>query len=427
MPPEELFATQRWVAGVVGLGYVGLPLAVGAVERGLDVLGFDVNTDKVRSLAGGVSDIDDVSADSLKRALDIGLDVTTDATRLTECDAVFICVPSPLGRSRQPDLSYIEAASEAVAANLKPGALVSLESTSYPGTTEDVVVGALERHGWQVDEDVFVCFSSERVNPGHDTPLSKIPKVVGGVSERSSALAAVVYSRLVDEVHLVSSSRVAEMSKLVENTYRAVNIALANEIAILCHQLGINVWEVIDAAASKPFGFQAFYPGPGVGGHCIPLDPHYLSWRAKDIGFSIRFIELADLINASMPTYTVARLTDILNEHNLPVRGARVLGVGLSYKPNISDDRESPSVIVLQQLQRKGAEVSVWDPVVGKSSIDRHGFRVADLDGDYDAAVILTDHDDVDYRHLTKRARVVFDTRGAMRRRGIEADNIIPL
>jgi UDP-N-acetyl-D-glucosamine dehydrogenase len=424
------FTTETWTGGVIGLGYVGLPLAVTMVRRGLPVIGFDVSAERIERLERGVSPIEDVTDDELAEALASGLTLTADPGRLSGADALFLCVPSPLGRHREPDMSYIEAAAATVAAVVRPGMLIALESTTYPGTTRDLLVPAATSGGLELDEDVFVAFSPERVNPGAEVKTGQIPKVVGGVTAISTEVAAAAYARIVDSVFPVSSARVAEMAKLLENTYRAVNIALVNEMAQLAHHLDIDIWEVVDAAASKPFGFQPFYPGPGVGGHCIPLDPQFLAWRAREANIATRFIDLAEQVNKGMPSYTVGRVADLLNERRLPVAGSRILGVGIAYKPNIADDRESASLDVLHLLQERGAEVSVLDPVVGAERIAAHGFGSVD-DGDdlsqFELAVVLTDHDVLDLEGLAKAVPVVLDTRGAYRRQGIVADSVFAL
>ncbi len=424
MDRRDFFANERWTAGVVGLGYVGLPLAVTAVQRGLPAIGFDVSPERVELLAAGTSPIDDVSDGDLRAALESGLTVTADAQRLADADVIFICVPSPLGRNRQPDMSYIQAAADTVASVARPGQLVSLESTTYPGTTEDILVPAVERAGLTLDEDVWVAFSPERVSPGDPLKTADIPKVVGGVTPESGEVAAAAYGRLVSETHVVSSARAAEMAKLLENTYRAVNIGLINEMAQLAHELGIDIWEVIEAAATKPFGFQRFSPGPGVGGHCIPLDPQFLSWRAKEANFTTRFIDTAEQVNTKMPAWTADRVADLLNRHGLPVFGTRILGVGISYKPDIADDRESASIQVLQLLAARGADIGVLDPLVPADRIASHGFKVADDPHDYAVAVVLTDHAAIDYRAIAEAVPLVFDARDAYRRRGIEASNV---
>lgn len=428
--PIERFASGHWTAGVIGLGYVGLPLAVAASARGLGAIGFDVSSSRVSALMEGKSHVGDVSDEDLETALEQGAKFTDDPSALSEADAIFICVPSPLGRNRQPDLSFIEAAAGTIASVARPGQLISLESTTYPGTTEDFIVPATERAGLTLDEDVFVAFSPERVSPGDEMKTADIPKVVGGVTELSGRVAETAYRRVVPSVYLVSSARSAEMAKLLENTYRAVNIGLINEMAQLAHELDIDIWEVVDAAATKPFGFQAFYPGPGVGGHCIPLDPQYLAWRAREANFATRFIDTAEQVNTRMPAYTATRIADVLNNRGLPVYGTRILAVGIAYKPDVADDRESASLEVIKQLAQRGAEVAVLDPVVSDARIRHHGLTPVTLDDDlsrFPLAVILTDHARVDYESLAARVEQVFDTRGVYRRLGIQVDNIVPL
>lgn len=431
MDATSKFTHESWKAGIIGLGYVGLPLAVNAVEHGLTCVGYDVDTSKVALLTTGESDIDDVSDEVLKGALATGLRVTADPEELADCDAFFICVPSPLGRNREPDLSFIESASDTVAEHARPGGLVVLESTSYPGTTDEYVVPPLTSKGFTLDHDIYIAFSPERVDPGQSIAMSAIPKVVGGVSEISGTVATAAYRRMFDHVHTVSSARVAEMTKLLENTYRSVNIALANEMAILGRALNIDMWEVIDAASTKPFGFQAFYPGPGVGGHCIPLDPQYLAWKAKEAGIVSRFIDLADAINLGMPDYIVGRISELLNDRSLPLKGSRILSVGITYKRNVADERESPAVAVLERLRTKGAELTILDPIAEPQAVSKQGFKLvdqADLDAAmFDLVVVLTDHDDIDYETLASRFTTIFDSRGAFRRRGISAPSIITL
>jgi UDP-N-acetyl-D-glucosamine dehydrogenase len=370
-----------------------------------------------------------VSDESLRAAIDAGARFTTDPQMLAEADAIFICVPSPLGRNRQPDLSFIEAAAETVSMVARPGQLVSLESTTYPGTTEDFLVPAVEKAGLTLDEEVWVAFSPERVSPGDEMKTGDIPKVVGGVTSASGDVAVAAYSRIVPLVHRVGSARAAELAKLLENTYRAVNIGLINEVAQLAHELDIDIWEVVDAAATKPFGFQPFYPGPGVGGHCIPLDPQYLAWRAREANFATRFIETADQVNTHMPEYTTQRIADLLNTAGRAVRGSRILVVGIAYKPNVSDDRESASVDVANRLQARGATVAVFDPHVSDERITNHGFEVTsgdDLSG-FDLAAILTDHSGLPYEAIARDVPLVFDARGVYRRLGLEAPNVEPL
>lgn len=426
----EYYRTGTWTAGVIGIGYVGLPLSIAATNAGLSVIGFDVNEGHVDRLGSGESSIGDVTDEQLHSALESGLELTTDESRLKDADAIFICVPSPLGRHREPDLSHIEAAAELVGRVAHEGLLVCLESTTYPGTTEDIIVPAVTERGLELDTDVWVAFSPERVSPGDDLKTSDIPKLVGGVTPDSTLVASAAYGRFIASVHPVGSAAVAEMAKLFENTYRAVNIGLANEMAQLADVLDIDIWEVIDAAATKPFGFQPFYPGPGVGGHCIPLDPQFLAWRAKEANFSTRFIDLAEQVNTGQPQYTAGRIVSLLNDHGKPVRGSEILVVGIAYKPNVSDDRESASIEVLRLLEAQGAVIRVLDPVVGAERIADHGFTSVSMEDDlsrFTLAAILTDHDVVDYADLASRVPVVFDARGTYRRRGVVASNVTAL
>jgi len=429
-PRAAAFRDDTWTAGIIGLGYVGLPLAVTAASRGLNVIGFDVLQDKVDQLTAGTSHVEDVTDDELAAAVQAGARFTTDEQELADADAIFIAVPSPLGRNRQPDMSYIEAAADTIARVARPGHLISLESTTYPGTTEDHLIPAIERAGLELDEDVFITFSPERVDPGNVLHTADIPKVVGGVTATSGEVGAAAYGRLVDKVHVVSSARAAELTKLLENTYRAVNIAMVNELAQVADVFDIDVWEVIDAAATKPFGFQAFYPGPGVGGHCIPLDPQFLAWRAKELKVATRFIDLAEDVNLHMPDYIVSRIASLLNDRGRSVHGTRILGVGAAYKKNIADDRESPSIDVLRLLARRGAELGVLDPHVPQDRLARHGFDAVPDDADlstWNLAIILTDHDATDYAALADTVETVFDTRGVYRRQGIQRDNVVIL
>lgn len=423
----RFFREEDWTVGVVGLGYIGLPLLMTAVPSGLRAIGFDVAEQRIADLEEGISHVDDVSSDSIVAQLGTNLRFTEHASELAEADAIFICVPSPLGRNREPDLSHIATASNMITDVARPGQLISLESTTYPGTTEDYILPAVEKAGLTLDHDVWVAYSPERVSPGDSLKTGQIPKVVGGISAASGEVAAAAYQRIVPVVHLVSSSRVAEMTKLLENTYRAVNIGLINEIAQLSHELDIDIWEVVDAAATKPFGFQPFYPGPGVGGHCIPLDPQYLAWRAREVNFPTRFIETADQVNAHMPEYTVQRIVELLNDDGRSVKGSTILVIGIAYKPDVSDDRESASVEVAVRLLKKGADVAVIDPYLDEDRIAQHGFTVATAEDDFDRyqiAVVLTDHTDIPYETIARSVQTVFDARGVYRRLGIDAANV---
>jgi UDP-N-acetyl-D-glucosamine dehydrogenase len=408
--------------GVIGLGYVGLPLAVEFARAGISVIGYDVDQKKVAELMAGRSYIPDVPSAHLAEVLKSGkLVATTDPKRLGEVDIIDICVPTPLRKTKDPDMTYVVQAVEATAAVLKKGQLIILESTTYPGTTVEVVQPTLAAKGFKPGVDFYLAFSPERVDPGNPNYQTKnIPKVVGGINEDSTRAAVAFYSQVMDTVVPVSSPSVAEMVKLLENTFRAVNIAMVNELAMMCHRMGLDVWEVIDAAKTKPFGFMPFYPGPGLGGHCIPIDPTYLSWKMKALNFPARFIELATEINTQMPTHVVRRIGDILNEDRIAVNGSRVLLLGVAYKPNVSDMRESPAIEVAEGLLHKGAQLEYHDPHVPEFHVGSHVMKSVDLGDETltnaDLIVIVTDHDAVDYQRVVDCAQRVFDTRNATRR-----------
>jgi UDP-N-acetyl-D-glucosamine dehydrogenase len=409
--------------GVIGLGYVGLPLAVEFAKAGLDVTGFDVDRAKVDLINKGTTYIPDVEADELRQCVTAGrLRATTDMKKLADMDAIDICVPTPLRKTKDPDLSYIVMAVDAVAAVEHRGKLVILESTTYPGTTDEVVQPKLEAGGLKADVDFFLAFSPERVDPGNPQfKTSNIPKIVGGTGPASTEMAAALYGQIVDQVVQVSSTRVAEMVKLLENTFRAVNIGLVNEIALMAHNLGIDVWEVIDAAKTKPFGFMPFYPGPGLGGHCIPVDPFYLSWKARQNGFECRFIELAGHVNSAMPAYVVERVADALNTVKKPLNGSRVHLFGVAYKKDVGDMRESPALDVLELLNKRGAVVSYSDPWVATLQHGAHTFEAVKeeeaLSTKPDCVVICTDHSAFDYDRIVKRASLIVDSRNALKGR----------
>jgi UDP-N-acetyl-D-glucosamine dehydrogenase len=412
--------TKRARVGVIGLGYVGLPLAVEFACQGFEVTGFDVDPSKAAMINAGTSYIPDVPEAELGAAVRAGkLTATADMSRLGAMDAIDICVPTPLRKTKDPDLSYIVKAVEAVAATLTRGQLIILESTTYPGTTDEVVQPMLEANGLRADRDFFLAFSPERVDPGNlQFHTKNIPKIVGGVGEPSTQAACALYATSVDRVVPVSSTRVAEMVKLLENTFRAVNIGLVNEIALMCHKMDINVWEVIDAAKTKPFGFMAFYPGPGLGGHCIPIDPFYLSWKAKQSGFEARFIELAGQVNGAMPEYVVQRISEALNSVKKPVNGSRIHLFGVAYKRDVNDMRESPALDIMELLTKRGAITSYTDPYVPTLSHGGHTGRSVDFDqalaGAFDCAVVATDHTVFDYAAISQLPLVV-DTRNALR------------
>ncbi|GAB4476945.1 MAG: nucleotide sugar dehydrogenase [Anaerolineae bacterium] len=408
--------------GVVGVGYVGLPLAVEFGKEGYHVTGIDVNAEKVDLLNRGESYIIDVPTAELRALVDKGLfDATTDFSILSQMDAIIICVPTPLRKTRDPDMSYIIAAADQVAKYSHPDTLIVLESTTYPGTTDELIVPRLTGNGYRVGEEVFICFSPERVDPGNKTyGVRNTPKVIGGVTAACLEVGRALYSKAIDHVIPVSSTAAAEMVKLLENTFRAVNIGLVNEMAIMCDKLGVNVWEVIEAASSKPFGFMTFYPGPGLGGHCIPIDPLYLSWKLKALNYTARFIDLASEINSSMPVYVVAKVMEALNDYaRKPVNGSRILVLGAAYKRDIDDLRESPALDVIRLLQERGAEVVYHDPFVPDLSHEGLPLRSVNLTVDLlravDCVVVVTDHSSIDWQLIADEAALVMDTRNALK------------
>ncbi|HEV2985118.1 MAG TPA: nucleotide sugar dehydrogenase [Vicinamibacterales bacterium] len=419
----ERIRARKARVGVIGLGYVGLPLAVEFAHAGFDVTGFDVDAVKTDQINAGKSYIPDVADADLAACVRGGtLRATTDMTALGAMDAIDICVPTPLRKTKDPDLSYVVMAVEAVAATLRRGQLVILESTTYPGTTDEVVQPMLEAKGLEADVDFFLAFSPERVDPGNQQFNTKnIPKIVGGVGPASTEVAAALYGATVQHVVPVSSTRVAEMVKLLENTFRAVNIGLVNEIALMCNKMDIGVWEVIDAAKTKPFGFMPFYPGPGLGGHCIPIDPFYLSWKARQTGFECRFIELAGQINSSMPHFVVDRVADALNSRRKSINGSSIHLVGVAYKRDVNDMRESPALDVLELLAKRGAQLSYSDPFVPELTYAGRVMASVDLAAAVatalDCAVICTDHTGFDYDGLVNSGTLVVDTRNALKQR----------
>ena len=407
--------------GIVGLGYVGLPLAVELAHAGFRVLGYDVNQSVVDGLNAGRSHVKDVSDAQLKEALDQGrFTATTDPLRLGEADAISICVPTPLSKFKDPDVSYIVAATEAVKKTLRRGQAIILESTTYPGTTREIMLPALESTGLKVGEDFFLAFSPERVDPGNATYGTRnTPKVVGGITRDCARVAAALYEPAIDTLVMVSTTEAAELVKLLENTFRSVNIGLVNEMAIVCDKLGVDVWEVIEAAATKPFGFMKFLPGPGLGGHCIPIDPHYLAWKMRGLNYKTRFIDLAGEVNTEMPLYWVRKAAEALNGAGKAVRGSKVLVLGVAYKRDIDDIRESPALDIIRLLEQQGADVMYYDPYVPRFREDGHEFRSApSLDatvlGGSDLVMIVTDHTGVDYAMVKRAAPLVVDTRNAL-------------
>jgi UDP-N-acetyl-D-glucosamine dehydrogenase len=407
--------------GIIGLGYVGLPLAVEFAKAGYTVTGIDVSDEKTRSVNAGQSYIADVPTSTLSGLVDSGkLRATTDFSAVLELDTINICVPTPLRKTKDPDMSFIVSACQEIARNFHPGTLVILESTTYPGTTDEVVLPMLEKSGLEVGKDFFLCFSPERVDPGNPTfQTNNIPKVVGGVTAACTEMGRLFYSQALQTVVPVSSTQVAEMVKLLENTFRMINIGLANEIAMMCDRIGINVWEVIDAAKTKPFGFMPFYPGPGLGGHCIPIDPFYLSWKTKQAGIEARFIELAGYINGQMPHFVVDKVQNALNDAGKPVKGSHIHIMGVAYKRDIDDMRESPALDILLLLAKRGAKLSYSDPHVPVLRLDGLTMHATPEESaaDADCAVIITDHTAFDYDALVRHSKVIVDSRNALKGR----------
>ncbi|MGD0268095.1 MAG: nucleotide sugar dehydrogenase [Candidatus Sulfotelmatobacter sp.] len=448
--PEQLknkIQQRQARVGIIGLGYVGLPLALLFSEQKFNVTGFDIDQRKVDALTRGESYIYRIAAEEIRSAQAQGFSATSDYSRISAMDAIIICVPTPLNQYHEPDLSYITDTTHALAPHLQAGQLVILESTTYPGTTEEVMLPILEKENKQglkaartastgapssasgAEKEFFVAFSPEREDPGNTTVARcDIPKVVGGVNPQAAELAGALYGSIFHRTVPVSSPAAAEMTKLLENIYRCVNIALVNELKLLCLRMGIDIWEVIAAASTKPFGFHPFYPGPGLGGHCIPIDPFYLSWKAKEFDFRTRFIELAGEINNNMPYHVLASIGGALNQHKKSVNGARVLILGVAYKKDIDDLRESPALTVIELLQHEGAQVSYHDPYfpfIGKGRKYDLQMKRAELDklGEYDCIVIITDHSDYDYKKIVGEAQLVVDTRNATK--GIDSPKVV--
>ena len=416
--------------GVVGLGYVGLPLAVEFAKAGFHVTGIDVSQGKVDQVNKGVSYIQDVPTAELAKLVETGfLKATSDFAVVKELDTINIAVPTPLRKTKDPDMSFVVSAAQQVARFAHPGLLVILESTTYPGTTDELLLPMFESSNLQVGQDFFLCFSPERVDPGNPNYQTKnIPKVVGGITASCTEAGALFYSQALEHVVPVSSTRVAEMVKLLENTFRMINIGLANEMATMCDRMNINVWEVIDAAATKPFGFMPFYPGPGLGGHCIPIDPFYLSWKTKQAGVEARFIELAGYINGNMPHFVVDKVQNALNDVRKPLNGSHVHVLGVAYKRDIDDVRESPALDVIHLLTKRGAKVTYSDPYVARVLVEQHTFEAdnnPEVISQADCVVIITDHKAIDYKELVEKAQLVVDTRNALK--GIQSPKIVRL
>jgi UDP-N-acetyl-D-glucosamine dehydrogenase len=416
---EDKIRSRRARVGIVGLGYVGLPLAVEFAKAGFDVTGIDVSEDKTRRVNAGDSYVGDIPSSVLGPLVESGkLRATTDFSAVLELDTINICVPTPLRKTKDPDMSFIVSSCSEIARHLHAGMLIILESTTYPGTTDELVLPMLAKSGLEVGQDFFLCFSPERVDPGNPNfQTSNIPKVVGGVTEACTSVGKLFYSQALQHVVPVSSTQVAEMVKLLENTFRMINIGLVNEIALMCDRIGINVWEVIDAAATKPFGFMPFYPGPGLGGHCIPIDPFYLSWKTKQAGIEARFIDLAGYINGQMPHFVADKVQNALNDAGKPVKGSRIHVMGVAYKRNIEDMRESPALDVMLLLQRRGGIISYSDPHVPALRVDGLNLeaRPESSAALADCVVIVTDHSAFDYKGLVEQSQLIVDTRNALK------------
>lgn len=419
----ERFSNRKAVIGVIGLGYVGLPLVLRFTEVGFKVIGFDIDRDKVACLNTSKSYIKHISAERVQQARHAGFEATDDFSRAKIADALIICVPTPLHRHREPDLSFVLNTTDSLLPHLRAGQLLSLESTTYPGTTEEELVPRVQSRGFRVGEDYFVVFSPEREDPGNPNFTTRtIPKVCGGVTENCRAVGVAMYSQIIDRVVPVSSARVAEMAKLLENIHRAVNIGLVNEMKMVADRMGIDIYEVIDAAATKPFGFVPYYPGPGLGGHCIPIDPFYLTWKAREYGLNTRFIELAGEVNSSMPAWVVSKIAHALNERGKPLKNSRILVLGVAYKKNVDDMRESPAVHIMDMLRAQGVQVAYSDPYVPVfPKLREYSFALKSVALDpqevrqYDCVLIATDHRDFDYDMLRRHASLIVDSRGVYR------------
>ncbi len=419
--------------GIIGLGYVGLPLVLRFCEEGFNVIGFDIDPEKVKSLNEGESYVRHIPSEKIAFLIKKNpppFSATTDMSRLSEVDAIIICVPTPLTDKREPDLRYVESTAKDIAQSLRSGQLISLESTTYPGTTEEVLLPLFEKRGLKVGEEFFLIFSPEREDPGRkDYTTKNTPKVVGGVTQRCLEIGVALYSKIVDKVIAVSSPKAAEMTKLLENIYRSVNIALVNELKMLCHRMGIDIWEVIETAKTKPFGFEAFYPGPGLGGHCIPVDPFYLTWKAREYDFTTRFIELAGEINTNMPYYVIQKTMEALNDRGKTLKTAKVLVLGMAYKKDVDDMRESPSLELVRLLKGKGAIVDYNDPFIPVAVSHRKGFKMTSTEltekvlKGYDCVLIATNHSIYDYKWIVENSALVIDTRNATA--GIKSDKVV--
>lgn len=418
---HERIATRHARIGIIGVGYVGLPLAVVFAEAGFRVTGFDLSAERVATINNGISYIEDIPSSTLANLVNQGLiDATTDMSRLKDMDAISVCVPTPLSKTRDPDMSAVLQAASDIANHLRPGQLIVLESTTYPGTTREIFLPRIQERGFQIGHDVFLTFSPERVDPGRtDWTTQNTPKIMGGITPACLDAGRALYESAIKRIVPVSSPEAAEMAKLLENTFRAVNIGLVNEVQLMCDRLGLNAWEVIEAAATKPFGFMKFTPGPGLGGHCIPIDPLYLSWKLKTLDYTARFIELASEVNTSMPRYWVQKVADALNDQSKAIRGSTVLVLGVAYKKDVSDVRESPALDIIHLLREKGARVTFHDPHVASIRIDGvrlHGATdLTDALRASDCVIIATDHSSYDWPLVRQHAPLVIDTRNALK------------
>ncbi len=420
--------------GIIGLGYVGLPLAREFLKKNFRVIGFDIDDEKVSKINAGKSYIKHIDSEFIKKYVSSNsFSATNDFSRLKEVDVIIICVPTPIGKHYEPDLSFVLNTTKIISQHLRKGQLVILESTTYPGTTEEELLPILSQTGLKVGKDFFLGYSPEREDPGNKKfSTATIPKIVSGITERCLSRVDALYKHIVIKTVPVSSTRIAEATKILENTYRAVNIALVNELKMVFERMGIDIWEVIEAAKTKPFGFQAFYPGPGLGGHCIPIDPFYLTWKAKEYDIHTRFIELAGQINTNMPYYVVEKTIRALNKRGIPIKGAKILIVGVAYKPDVDDDRESPAFVIMDLLERAGAVVDYHDPYIPRLRLGRRCKREKESipldDGaiaDFDCLLIVTDHSNVDYDLIRGKARLVIDTRNALKLNGLVNGNVV--
>jgi UDP-N-acetyl-D-glucosamine dehydrogenase len=405
--------------GIIGFGYVGMPLGLEFAKNDISITAFEVDKEKIKNVNKGISYIIDIKNEELNEYVKKGLiKATGDFSKLKDMDVIIVCVPTPLRKSKDPDVSYILSASYKIKENLKKGQIIILESTTYPGTTRDLVKPILEETGLKTSKDFYLAFSPERVDPGNKKyGVKNTPKVVGGIDETSGKLAKYIYSLAVDNVLMVSNAETAEIVKLLENTFRAVNIAMINEMALMCKRLNLNIWEVIEAAKTKPFGFMPFYPGPGIGGHCIPLDPHYLGWKMKTLNFEPRFIELAGAINSSMPEHVINQLYYIMSENNKPLKNSKILVLGIAYKPDISDPRESPALDIISLLEKTKANISYHDPYISEIEISGKKYHSTPLKEikKYDCVLIITNHSCIDYEKIAKEAKLILDTRNAIK------------